>query len=49
MTSQREPGAGGELTLIGLGLAVIGAGFATWLGARLSVLFTDGSVTGCVS
>ena len=46
MTSQREPGAGGELALIGLGLAVIGVGFATWLGARLSILFTGGSVTG---
>ena len=42
MTSEREPGAGAELALIGLGLAVIGAGFSIWLGARLSVLFTGG-------
>lgn len=46
MTSEREPGAGAELALIGLGLAVVGAGFSTWLGARLSVLFTAGSVHG---
>ena len=31
---------------IGFGLAVMGAGFATWLGARLSVLFTGGRVMG---
>ena len=46
MTSEREPGAGAELALIGLGLAVIGTGFSIWLGARLSVLFTGGSVHG---
>lgn len=46
MTSEREPGAGAELALIGLGLAVIGAGFSIWLGARLSVLFSGGSVHG---
>ena len=28
MTSEREPGVGGELALIGLGLAVIGGGFS---------------------
>lgn len=46
MTSEREPGAGGELALIGLGLAVLGTGLSIWLGARLSVLFTGGTVHG---
>jgi hypothetical protein len=46
MTTEREPGAGGELALIGLGLAVIGGGFSIWLGARLATLFTGGTVRG---
>ena len=46
MTSEREPGAGGELALIGLGLAVTGGGFSIWLGARLATLFTGGTVRG---
>ncbi|MDO8392461.1 MAG: type IV secretory system conjugative DNA transfer family protein [Actinomycetota bacterium] len=44
MTGQREPGAGAEVALIAVGVAVIGAGFSVWLGARVAVLFTGGSV-----
>ncbi|MBI5089639.1 MAG: type IV secretory system conjugative DNA transfer family protein [Actinobacteria bacterium] len=44
---RRQPaGDGFELALAGLGAAVIGVGFITWLGARLSVIISGGSVRG---
>lgn len=47
MTERRQPpGEGFELALVGAGLLVIAVGVVTWLGARLSVVFTGGSVGG---
>ena len=41
----REPGAGLEVALVALGVAVLGGGLVTWLGARLAVaLAGDGGV-----
>ena len=46
--SVREPGAGLEVALVAARWAVLGAGFATWLGARLAVAFTGAAVNGGV-
>ena len=48
MAEQRRqpPGDGFELAVVGVGAAVIGLGFVTWLGARLSVLVNGGRVRG---
>lgn len=45
-STDRPPGAGTEIALVALGGSVITIGFATWLGARLSVIFNDGTVSG---
>ncbi|MAT06827.1 MAG: hypothetical protein CL424_17475 [Acidimicrobiaceae bacterium] len=45
-TRRTGTGDGFEAAVVACGAAVIGVGFATWLGARLSVVFTGGSVHG---
>jgi type IV secretion system protein VirD4 len=45
-TRQPTPGTGFETAVVVGGAAIIAAGFATWLGARLAVAFTGGSVGG---
>ena len=40
------PGSGFETAVVGGGAAFIGVGLATWLGARISVALTGGSVRG---
>ena len=42
---RQSPADGFETAIVGLGTVVIGAGLATWLGARLSVAVAGGSVT----
>lgn len=47
MAERRQPpGDGFELAVVGAGVGVIGIAVITWLGARLSVLATGGSVHG---
>ncbi|MGD9796456.1 MAG: type IV secretory system conjugative DNA transfer family protein, partial [Acidimicrobiia bacterium] len=45
-TQRADPGSGFETAIVAAGAAIIGVGFATWLGARLAVTFTGGSVHG---
>lgn len=43
---RQPPGDGFEIAVVGVGVVVIGVGLTTWLGARLSVTMTGGTVTG---
>jgi type IV secretion system protein VirD4 len=45
-TRRAEPGDGFEIAVVACGAVVVGVGFATWLGARIAVTFTGGTVRG---
>lgn len=46
MTTTKVPGSGVEVGLVAAGAGVVGVGFATYIGARLAVLTSGGSVGG---
>lgn len=46
MNRQPSTGGGADVALVAAGTVVIGAGFVTWLGARLAVALSGGRVTG---
>lgn len=45
-TRRAEPGSGFETAVVGCGAVVVGVAVATWLGARIAVAFTGGSISG---